>query len=102
MEATLWPYGKCKNCANRNYCAWSQSEIVNCMENGYLNYRQMRKADLIRSMSDYELAEFFTPFYYDGPKFYCPAQADVGEGECAAKSDCRQCLLGWLQQEGEC
>jgi hypothetical protein len=56
-------------------------------------------ADRIRSMSDEELAEFFTPFYYDGPKFYCPAQADVGDGECAAKSDCRQCFLDWLQQE---
>lgn len=56
-------------------------------------------ADRIRSMSDEELAEFFTPFYYDGPKFYCPAQADVGEGECAAKSDCRQCWLDWLKQE---
>jgi hypothetical protein len=56
-------------------------------------------ADKLRAMSDEELAEFFTPFYYDGPKFYCPAQADVGEGECAAKSDCRQCWLNWLRQE---
>lgn len=58
-------------------------------------------ADRIRSMTDEELAEFFTPFYYDGPKFYCPAQADVGEGECAAKSDCRQCWLDWLREEAE-
>ena len=69
----------------------------------YLDYPKPRKpitnADRLRAMSDEELAEFFTPFYYDGPKFYCPAQADVGEGECAAKSDCRQCWLDWLRQE---
>jgi hypothetical protein len=45
MEATLWPYGKCKKCANKNYCAWSESEILNCMNNGYQNFSQMRNAD---------------------------------------------------------
>ena len=58
-------------------------------------------ADRIRAMTDEKLAEHFTQFYYDGPKFYCPAVADVGEGTCAANYDCRQCWLGWLKQEAE-
>ncbi len=58
-------------------------------------------ADRIRSMTDEELAEYFMPDYYDGPKFYCPVQPVIGEGECAMRSDCRQCLLDWLREEGE-
>ena len=56
METTLWPYGKCKKCANKNYCAWSESEILNCMNNGYPNFIPMRNADRIRAMTDEELA----------------------------------------------
>jgi hypothetical protein len=56
METALWPYGKCKKCANKNYCAWSESEILNCMNNGYTNFSPMRNADRIRAMSDEELA----------------------------------------------
>lgn len=58
MEATLWPYGKCKKCANKNYCAWSESEILNCMNNGYPNFSPMRNADHIRAMTDEQLAEW--------------------------------------------
>lgn len=58
MEATLWPYGKCEKCANKNYCAWSESEILNCMNNGYSNFSPMRNADKLRAMSDEELAHF--------------------------------------------
>lgn len=53
--------------------------------------------DRIRAMTDEELAELFTSFYYDGPKFYCPAVADVGEGKCAAVNDCHECFLNWLK-----
>lgn len=71
----------------------------------YLDYpkeRQMQtNADRIRSMSDEELAKFFTGYYYDGPKFWCPAQPDVGEGECAKADDCRECFLNWLKQEAK-
>ena len=63
--------------------------------------RPKTNADRIRSMTDEELAEYFTPDYYDGPKFYCPVQPVIGEGECAMRSDCRQCLLDWLKEEGE-
>lgn len=59
------------------------------------------KADRIRAMTDEELADHFTQFYYDGPKFYCPAVADVGEGACAANYDCRQCWLDWLKEEAK-
>lgn len=38
MDAALWPYGKCVKCANKNYCAWSHDEILNCMNNGYPNF----------------------------------------------------------------
>ena len=55
--------------------------------------------DRIRAMSVEEMAEFFTPDYYDGPKFYCPVQPVIGEGECAMRSDCRQCWLDWLKKE---
>lgn len=58
MEATLWPFGKCKKCANKNYCAWSESEILNCMNNGYPNFSPMRNADHIRAMTDEQLAEW--------------------------------------------
>lgn len=57
------------------------------------------KGDEIRSMDDEVLAAFFTDFYYDGYKFYCPAVVDVGEGECAMQSDCRTCFLNWLKKE---
>lgn len=59
----------------------------------------MTNGDAIRAMSDEELAEFFTQDYYDGPKFYCPVQPVIGEGECAMRSDCRQCWLDWLKLE---
>ena len=55
--------------------------------------------DRLRAKSVEEMAEFFTPDYYDGPKFYCPVQPIIGEGECAMRSDCRQCWLDWLKQE---
>lgn len=45
MEAALWPYGKCEKCANKNYCAWSQNEILNCMNNGYPNFIPAEKAE---------------------------------------------------------
>jgi hypothetical protein len=67
----------------------------------FQNRKPITNADKIRAMSDEELAEFFTPFYYDGPKFYCPAQADVGEGECAVRNDCRKCWLDWLKEEAQ-
>lgn len=60
MEATLWPYGKCEKCANKNYCAWSESEILNCMNNDYPNFSPMRNADRISAMTDEELAEFIS------------------------------------------
>ena len=85
----------CKRCKLEEKCrASSESDFC-------LNYepRPLTRADSVRAMSDDELAEFFTPFYYDGPKFYCPAQVDVGEGLCAVKSDCRECFLDWLKQE---
>ena len=71
----------------------------------YLDYPKPRKpqtnADKIRAMNDEELAEHFTQLWYDGPKFYCPAVGDVGEGQCAANDDCRKCFLDWLRQEDD-
>lgn len=53
-------------------------------------------ADRIRSMTDEELAKFFTPEEYDGrPIFFCPSKP---EGRCVT-SDCRECFLKWLKQE---
>ena len=66
IEATLWPYGKCKKCANKNYCAWSESEILNCVNNGYPNFSPMRNADRIRAMTDEELANLIWRAESDG------------------------------------
>lgn len=63
--------------------------------------QKQTNADRIRSMTDAELAELFTGYYSDGPKFWCPAQPDIGEGECAKADDCRECFLNWLKQEAE-
>lgn len=58
MDAALWPYGKCEKCTNKNYCGWSNAEIVNCMNNGYQNFSPMTHGDEIRSLSDYDLADW--------------------------------------------
>ena len=93
MEAALWPYGKCESCANKNYCAWSQSEIANCMNNGYPNYSQMRNADKLRSMSDEELAEFLTT--EDMCELICAPAPPHCDGQCKQK------MLDWLRQEAQ-
>ena len=67
----------------------------------YPNSYKQTNGDRIRAMSDEELAEYFTPDYYDSPKVYCPVQPVIGEGECAMRSDCRQCWLEWLKREVE-
>lgn len=86
-------------CRMGNLCAVRKGD-GECEKNCYYNTREVKtNADRIRSMTDEELAEFFTQYYYDGPKFYCPVQPVIGEGECAMRSDCRQCLLDWLKQE---
>lgn len=93
MEATLWPFGKCKKCANKNYCAWSESEILNCMNNGYPNFSPMRNADHIRAMTDEELAEFICKTQYrDGD--VCPPTHN-----CALDKNCEKCWLDWLKEE---
>lgn len=61
----------------------------------------MTHYDEIRSMTVEEMAKFFTGYYYDGPKFWCPAETDIGEGECAKADDCRECFLNWLKQEAK-
>jgi hypothetical protein len=54
----------------------------------------------IKAMSMEQMAEFFTPFYYKGLyHFYCPAVADVGDGECSANDGCRECFAKWLKEE---
>jgi hypothetical protein len=94
MEAALWPYGKCKKCANKNYCAWSESEILNCMNYGYPNYSPMRKADRIRSMTDEEIADFLRDAGQCDRR--CPAEV----GDCIfSDSACRIAWLAWLKQE---
>lgn len=84
MEATLWPYGKCKKCANKNYCAWSESEILNCMNNGYPNFSPIRNADRIRAMADEELADFIWGVETEG-RTYGPRG--------------RKAWIDWLKQE---
>jgi hypothetical protein len=69
-----------------------------------LNYKEAKPKpitnyDRIRAMSVEEMAEFFTQGYYNGPKFYCPVQPVIGEGQCAMRSDCRKCWLDWLREE---
>ena len=95
MEATLWPFGKCEECTNKNYCAWSQSEIVNCMNNGYPNYSPMRNADRIRSMTDEELAVWIAE---------TAACSDwcILNKQCETKGDYECCVnvwLDWLKEE---
>lgn len=93
MEATLWPYGKCEKCANKNYCAWSESEILNCMNNDYPNFSQMRNADQIRAMTDEELVEIFA----NNDCGYCRIH-----DFCFAKGsaiNCEDVWLDWLKQE---
>lgn len=49
------------------------------------------KADLIRAMSDEELATYyFTEFFRKVP--YC-------HENCPAHDDCQMCLLDWLREE---
>lgn len=56
--------------------------------------------EMVKAMSTEEMAEFFTPFYYKGLyHFYCPAVADVGDGECSANDGCRECFAKWLKEE---
>lgn len=89
MKAALWPYGKCEKCANKNYCAWSESEILNCMNNGYQNFSPMRNADRIRAMTDEELMKFVAD--------------DICELVCGAPASCdwrcEEKLLDWLKEE---
>lgn len=92
MEATLWPYGKCEKCANKNYCAWSESEILNCMNNDYPNFSPMRNADRIRAMTDEELARFVTR--EDLCELTCRSSIPC-DGRCERK------MLDWLKQEAE-
>lgn len=90
METTLWPYGKCEKCANKNYCAWSESEILNCMNNGYPNFSTMRNADRIRAMTDEELARLL-----DNVRVSCGGV--MGGRNCMP--NCAECWLDWLKQE---
>lgn len=88
----------CKNC-KRQGCSFAGKSHEMSFECRL--YVGKTNADRIRGMTDEELAEHFTQFYYDGPKFYCPAVEDVGEGACAANYDCRQCWIDWLKKESE-
>lgn len=57
----------------------------------------MTWGDHIRSMTDEELAEFFTAEEFDGaPSFTCPVPHP-----CPAAKDatCRECWLAWLREE---
>ena len=87
MEATLWPYGKCEKCANKNYCAWSESEILNCMNNDYPNFSPMRNADRIRAMTDEELADLY--------------MRAIEDEEYPGWWGNRMGLLAWLKQEAK-
>jgi hypothetical protein len=65
-----------------------------------LEGKPRNRFEKLKSMSMEELAEFFTPFYYKGLyHFYCPAVADVGDGECSSNGGCRECFAKWLKEE---
>ena len=77
----------CKNC--RQNCAWAgkeRSEHGKC----FVGYIPTTNADLIRSMTDEELAEVIA----DG---FCSTRSD----KCNNFKRCIDCTLDWLKQEAE-
>lgn len=95
--ATLWPYGKCRRCVNKNYCIWNKDEIINCISNDYPNFREMTNADRIRNMTDEELAEILHSLKNKCGD--CPvAKSSIF---CSTFPTCKDAWLAWLRQEGE-
>lgn len=92
VEATLWPFGKCTECANKNYCTWSRSEIESCINNGYLNFSRMTNADHIRAMTDEKLAVFESTLG-------CHPAAT--KETCIGVDYCAECWLDWLKKEAD-
>lgn len=74
---------KCKVCAN------ADNEYCSACDNGN-QFKSMTNADYIRSMTDEELAEFFT---------FCDSCV-IFKDECRAKGyACKQRWIDWLKQE---
>ena len=69
-----------------------------CTRCDFVEKPKPSNADRIRSMTDEELAEYFTAELHDGaPSFTCPVPHPCPDEKVAT---CRECFLEWLQQEG--
>ena len=84
----------CKLC-KYEHCSMESKECSGCTQNATDKYKRMTNADLIRSMSDDELAEFIMEL-----NECCLAGA--GKVDCSRNEDCIDCkgiALEWLQSE---
>lgn len=89
--------GDCNICINGKMPSYSAT----CVECGLSrkNYKPLTNADRIRAMKDEELAGYLAPCACPPIWFNedtgCPVNKEPGE------SDCLQCWLDYLKQEGE-
>lgn len=92
----------CKQCKHKTEC------LVSLESDFCLNYtpRPLTHADKFRSMSDEELADF-----YSNKLDVCPPEHDSskcidelyahGEGPYPSDKQCIECWLNWLREEDE-
>ena len=88
---------KCKRSPEPGYTDW-------CVM-GPCSHETPSRADLIRRMTDEELADMFVKFEnYDGPD-YCQRASECDEmldrDEVIPLEKCKACMTAWLQQPAE-
>ena len=92
----------CKLCKYEN-CSMESKECIGCKQNSVDKYKRMTQADLIRSMSDEELAEVIASGELCA---ICPVCKYYGTEDCYVENDgtsknCSQGIIQWLQSEVE-
>jgi len=86
---------RCDTCQYKN--DFEYHPCVMCNNEKDMYRKKQTRADRMRSMTDEGIAEMFTQFWYDGPKFSCPVPIDIGDDGCEKQADCRSCFLEWLR-----
>lgn len=78
---------------------FSDDTVLSCCVMGPCPEQKLSNADLIRAMSDEELAEFISRIEIGdfGPQVYGKTFCDM----CKGQYECDDCRLWWLQQPAE-
>ena len=78
--------GLCSKCADKS-CTGYDSRITECED-----FRPETKADQIRNMTDFELAEMIKKIRYRDMSLWCDIK------NCPGRHDCHECRLAWLRK----